>query len=234
MCGHFWTACTTSSSVLCPYFLSQRPSVSFQSSSYNSCRDCSKTWCKFVDLFFLSFSTVNKCDERKKHVGHKHILSATPDVRPVTTAFREFVRDYWLRSYPAATAPALWREDINAGRIFFGHLVCLINDTNQLSQYFASRTYAKFPEVESERTTTSPTLRDGSCSLNSKNYFSDVIFNYFHSVSRKVPRITEKYRLPKADVLTPVNLTPNDSWCTTFDFFVALSARRFIVGAGPN
>ena len=53
-------------SVLCPYFSPQRPSVSFQSSLYNSCRDWSKTWCKFVDLFFLSFSTVNKCDERKK------------------------------------------------------------------------------------------------------------------------------------------------------------------------
>ena len=67
---HFRTACTTPLSVLCPYFRPQRPSVSFQSSLYNSCRDWSKTWCKFVDLFFLLFSTVNKCDERKKHVGH--------------------------------------------------------------------------------------------------------------------------------------------------------------------
>ena len=53
------------------------------------CRDWSKTLCKFVDLFFLSFSTVNKCDERKKHVGHKHTLRATQVVRPVTTAFRD-------------------------------------------------------------------------------------------------------------------------------------------------
>ena len=108
-------------SMLCPYFRPQRPSVSFQSSPYSSCRDWSKTWCKFVDLFFLSFLTVNKCDERKKHVGHKHTLRATQGGRPVTTAFREFVRDYWLRSYPAEANRALWREDINAGRILFGH-----------------------------------------------------------------------------------------------------------------
>ena len=41
-------------------------------------------------------------------------------IQPVTTAFREFVKDYWLRSYPAEAARALWHEDINAGRIFFG------------------------------------------------------------------------------------------------------------------
>ena len=52
-----------------------------------------------VDLFFLSFSIVNKCDERKKHDGHKHTLRATQGVWPVTTAFREFMRDYWLLSY---------------------------------------------------------------------------------------------------------------------------------------
>ena len=74
----------------------------------------------FFDLFFLSFSTVNKCHERKKHVGHKHTLRATQGVRPVTTSFREFVRDYWLRSYPAEANRMLWREDINAGRILFG------------------------------------------------------------------------------------------------------------------
>ena len=50
---------------------------------------------------------------------------------------------------------------------------------------------------------------------------------YFYSDSRKVPRI-------KADVLPPVNSTPYDSWCTTFDFFVALSARRLIVGASSE
>ena len=65
--------------------------------------------------------TVNKCDERKKHVGHKHTLRATQGVRPVITAFREFMRDYWLRSYPTEAARARWREDINAGRILFGH-----------------------------------------------------------------------------------------------------------------
>ena len=73
----FLTNCTTPLSVLCSYFRPQRTSVSFQSSPYNSCRDWSKTWCKFVDLFFLSFSTINKYDERKKHVGHKHTLRAT-------------------------------------------------------------------------------------------------------------------------------------------------------------
>ena len=117
----FLTACTTPLSVLCLYFRPQRPSVSFQSSPYNSCRDWSKTWYKFVDLFFLSFSTVNKCDERKKHVGYKHTLRATQGVQPVTKAFREFVRDYWLRLYPAEANPALWHENIYAGRILFGH-----------------------------------------------------------------------------------------------------------------
>ena len=63
---------------------------------------------------------------------------------------------------------------------------------------------------------TPPTLRDGnSCSQNSRNDISDVTFNYFYSDSRKVPRI-------RADVLTPVNSTLYDSWCTTSDFFVAL------------
>ena len=97
--------------MLCSYFRPQRPSVSFESSPYNSYRDWSKTWCKFVDLFFLSFSTVK----------HEHTLRATQGVRPVTTAFREFVRDYWLCSYPAEVVRALWREDIHAGRILFGH-----------------------------------------------------------------------------------------------------------------
>ena len=87
----FLAACTSPLSMLCPYFRPQRPSVSFQSSPYNSSRNWSKTWCKFVDLFFLSFSTVNKCDERKKHVGHKHTLRVTQGVRPVTAAFREFI-----------------------------------------------------------------------------------------------------------------------------------------------
>ena len=48
-----------------------------------------------------------------------------------------------------------------------------------------------------------PTLRDGSCSRNSKNYTSDVTFNYVYSNSQKVSRI-------KSDVLTPVNSTPYD------------------------
>ena len=117
----FLTACTTPLSVLCLCFRPQRPSASFQSSPYNSCLDWNKTWCKLVDLFFLSFSTVNKCDEWKKHIGLKHTSRATQGVRPVTTAFREFVRDYCLRSYPVEANRALWREDINAGRILFGH-----------------------------------------------------------------------------------------------------------------
>ena len=40
---------------------------------------------------------------------------------------------------------------------------------------------------------TSPTLRDGSCSRNLKNYFSNVTFDQFYPDSRKLPRI-------KADV----------------------------------
>ena len=59
------------------------------------------------------------------------------------------------------------------------------------------------------------------CRQNSRNYFSDVTFNYFYSDSRKVPRI-------KTDVLTPVNSTPYDNWCTTLDFLVVFNGRRFI------
>ena len=68
------------------------------------------------------------------------------------------------------------------------------------------RTYAKFPEVESERTTQDePRQHYGTVVVVEiqKNYFSDVTFNYFYSDFRKVPRI-------KADVLTPVNSTPYD------------------------
>ena len=61
-----------------------------------------------------------------------------------------------------------------------------------------------------------------SCRQNLRNYISVVTFNYFYSDSRKVPRIT-------ADVLTPVNSTPYDSWCTTFDFLVVFNGRSFIV-----
>ena len=50
---------------------------------------------------------------------------------------------------------------------------------------------------------TLPTLRDSSCSRNSKKDFSDSTFNYPYFNSRKVPRI-------KSDVLTPVNSTPYD------------------------
>ena len=57
----------------------------------------------------------------KKPVEHKHTLRATQGVWPVTTAFREFVRNYWLHSYPAEANQALWREDINASRILFRH-----------------------------------------------------------------------------------------------------------------
>ena len=70
---------------------------------------------------------------------------------------------------------------------------------------------------------TSRTLRDGIV-RNSRNYISDVTFNYFYSDSRKVTRI-------KADVLTPVNSTPYDSWCTTFDSLVVFNGRRFMVRA---
>ena len=57
---------------------------------------------------------------------------------------------------------------------------------------------------------TSLTLRDGSSSRNSKNYFSDVTFNYFYSDSRIVPRI-------KADLLTPVSSAPLVySWCICY------------------
>ena len=79
--------------------------------------------------------------------------------------------------------------------------------------------------MESERTTQRTPRqhwRDNSCSRNLKNYASDVTFNYFYSDSRKVLRI-------KADVLTPY-----DSWCTTFDFFVALSAPPLHRGGKPE
>ena len=72
-------------------------------------------------MFLLSFSTVNKFDERKKHAGHKHTLRVAQGVWQVATAFREFVRDYGLLSYPAEANQAIWREDINAGRILFRH-----------------------------------------------------------------------------------------------------------------
>ena len=39
--------------------------------------------------------------------------------------------EYWLRSYPAEAARALWREDINAGRIFFGHTSYLRSSIEQ-------------------------------------------------------------------------------------------------------
>ena len=49
------------------------------------------------------------------------ILIVDHDSRPVTTAFREFVRDCWLRAYPAEANRVLWREEINAGQMLFGH-----------------------------------------------------------------------------------------------------------------
>ena len=75
-----------------------------------------------------------------------------------------------------------------------------------------SRTYAKFPEVESERTTQDkPRQHYGTIFVVEiqKNDFSDVTLNYFDSDSRKVSRI-------KADVLTPVS-------STTLDFLVRLN-----------
>ena len=63
-----------------------------------------------------------------------------------------------------------------------------------------------------------------SCRQNSRNYISDVTFNYFYSDSREIPRI-------KADVLIPVSSPPYDSWCATFDFLVVFNGRRFIVRA---
>ena len=70
-----------------------------------------------------------------------------------------------------------------------------------------SRTYAKFPEVESARTTQDKPRQHYETVVVveiPKNYFSDVTFNDFYSDSRKVPKI-------KADVLTPVNSTPYDT-----------------------
>ena len=110
-----------------------------------------------------------------------------------------------------------WKDSV----IFLIFTICLINHKIWLSQHFASRTYARFPEVESgsgirthHTAQTSPTLRDGSCSRNSKNYFTHVTFNYFYSDSRKVPII-------KADVLTPVSsIQLVYSWCIQLKFFV--------------
>ena len=79
-----------------------------------------------------------------------------------------------------------------------------------------SRTYAKFPEVESERTTQrTPRQHYGTIVVVEikKNYASDVTFNYFYSDSRKVPRI-------KADVLTPYDTTREKLMYTTLDFLV--------------
>ena len=74
-----------------------------------------------------------------------------------------------------------------------------------------SRTYAKWNLNAPHRTNLANITGWYSCIQNSRNYISDVTFNYFYSDSRKVPRI-------KADELTPVNSTPYDSWCTRFDF----------------
>ena len=52
---------------------------------------------------------------------------------------------------------------------------------------------------------TSPTLREGRCNRNSKNYILDVTFNFFFSDSRKVPKIEaglSNYRL-KFNTLRP-------------------------------
>ena len=89
-----------------------------------------KVFC-IIWIVSVQLLPVNKCDERKKHFGHKHTLRATQWVRPVTTTFREIVRDYWLRSYPAEAARAVWREYINAGRILFGHTSYIIFITNR-------------------------------------------------------------------------------------------------------
>ena len=66
-----------------------------------------------------------------------------------------------------------------------------------------SRTYAKFPEVESERTTQDKLRQHyGTVVLvEIQKKISGVTFNYFYSDSRKVPRI-------KADVVTSVSSTP--------------------------
>ena len=63
---------------------------------------------------------------------------------------------------------------------------------------------------------TSLALRESSWSRNSKNYFSDVTFNYFYSDSRKIPSIKEQLMY------------------TTLEFPVVLNALRFIVGASPE
>ena len=81
---YYLTACTTTLCVLCPYFRPQRPSVLFQSSPKKSCRVWSKTWCKSVDLFFVSFSTLNKCDEQKKHVDIPLTHAARDPRRPAS------------------------------------------------------------------------------------------------------------------------------------------------------
>ena len=69
-----------------------------------------------------------------------------------------------------------------------------------------SGTYAKFSELESERTTQDkPRQHYGMVAVVEirKNYFSDVTFNYFYFDFRKVLGI-------KTNVLTPVYSTPYD------------------------
>ena len=76
---------------------------------------------------------------------------------------------------------------------------------------------------------TSPTLRGGNGSRNSKNDISDVIFNYFYFDSRKVLRI-------KAGVLTVKiqHRVTREQLMYNARLFVVLSAWRYIVGASPE
>ena len=99
----------------------------------------------------------------------------------------------------------------------------IINYPN-ISCYEHTQNFPKWDPNTPHRTNLANITGRYSCGQSLRNYISDVTFNYFYSDSRKVPRI-------KADILTPVNSTPYDSWCTTFDFLVVFNGRRFIVSA---
>ena len=102
----------------------------------------------------------------------------------------------------------------------YGQLITIINYPNIPCHEHTQN----FPKWDPNRTNLANITGRYSFRQNSRNYISDVTFNYFYSDSRKVPRI-------KADVLIPVNSTPYDRWCTTFNFLVVFNGRRFIVRA---
>ena len=102
-------------------------------------------------------------------------------------------------------------------------LITIINYPN-ISCHEHTQNFRKWDPNTIYRTNLANITGRYSCRQNSKNYISDVSFNYFYSDSWKVPRI-------KADVWIPMNSTVYYNWCTTFDFLVVFNGRRFILRA---